>query len=143
MNTYSIYWACQVYHYQVNGLLIQVTQGYNWRYSHWMCVCVYVCLCARAHVHLLSHVQLFEAPWTVAYQAPVPMEFFRWEYWSGVPFLTPGDLPDLEMQPTSHVAPALVKPQKRSIKSIILFDLILASIAFYTSSYLRWWERIE
>ena len=42
-----------------------------------VCVCVCVCLCARAHVHLLSHVQLFEAPWTVAYQAPVPMEFFR------------------------------------------------------------------
>ena len=50
MNTYSIYWACQVYHYQVNGLLIQVTQGYNWRYSHWMCVCVCVFVrpCARA-----------------------------------------------------------------------------------------------
>ena len=42
-----------------------------------VCVCVCVCLCARAHVHLLSHVQLFEAPWTVAYQVPVPIEFFR------------------------------------------------------------------
>ena len=38
-----------------------------------VCVCVCVCVCAQ----LLSHVQLFEAPWTVAYQVPVPIEFFR------------------------------------------------------------------
>ena len=93
-----------------------------------VCVCVCVCTCVLAQ--LLSHVQLFEAPWTVAYQAPEPMEFFRWEYWSRVPFLTPWDLPDLEIQRTSPVTPALVKPQKRSIKFIILFDLIIASIAF-------------
>ena len=46
-----------------------------------VCVCVCVCVCARAHARTLaqlpSHVQLFEAPWSVAYQAPVPMEFFR------------------------------------------------------------------
>ena len=41
-----------------------------------------------------SHVQLFATPWTVAYQAPPPMEFFRQEYWSGLPFPSPGDLPD-------------------------------------------------
>ena len=46
MNTYSVYWSCQAYHYQVNGLLIQATQGYNWRCCHWMCVCV--CVCAHA-----------------------------------------------------------------------------------------------
>ena len=33
-------------------------------------------------------------PWTVAYQAPLSMEFSRQEYWSGLPFLSPGDLPD-------------------------------------------------
>ena len=47
-----------------------------------------------------------------------------------MPFLTLRDLPDLEIQLTSPVAPALVKSQKRSIKFIILFDLIIASIAF-------------
>ena len=36
---------------------------------------------------------LFETPWTVAYQAPPPMEFARQEYWSGLPFPSPGDLP--------------------------------------------------
>ena len=41
-------------------------------------------------VCVLSHVWLFVAPWTVARQAPLPMEFSRQEYWSGVPFPTPG-----------------------------------------------------
>ena len=37
----------------------------------------------------LSHVRLFETPWTVAYQAPLSMGFSRQEYWSGVPCLSP------------------------------------------------------
>ena len=52
-------------------------------------------------VKLLSHVRLFAIPWTVAYQSPPPMEFSRQEYWSGLPFPTPGDLPDPEMEPRS------------------------------------------
>ena len=41
----------------------------------------------------LSHVWLFATPWTVAHQAPVSMGFSRQEYWSGLPFPTPGDPP--------------------------------------------------
>ena len=41
----------------------------------------------------LSRVRLFEIPWTAAYQAPLSMEFSRQEYWSGLPFPSPGDLP--------------------------------------------------
>ena len=41
---------------------------------------------------MLSHVQLFATPWTVAHQAPLSMGFSRQEYWSGLPFPTPGDL---------------------------------------------------
>ena len=37
----------------------------------------------------LSHVRLFETPWTVAHQAPLSMEFSRQEYWSGLPFPSP------------------------------------------------------
>jgi len=44
-------------------------------------------------VKLLSHVQLFAIPWTVAHQAPPSTEFSRQEYWSGLPFSSPGDLP--------------------------------------------------
>ena len=42
----------------------------------------------------LSHVQLFATLWTVAYQAPPPMGFSRQEYWSGLPFPPPWNLPD-------------------------------------------------
>ena len=49
----------------------------------------------------LSHVQLFEIPWTVAFQAPLFMGFSRQEYWSGLPFPPAGDLPDPGIKPTS------------------------------------------
>ena len=55
-------------------------------------------------VKSLSHVWLFVTPWTVAYQAPQSMEFSRQEYWSGVPFPSPGDLPNPGIEP---VSPAL------------------------------------
>ena len=50
----------------------------------------------RVCAWLLSHVWLFVTPWTVAHQAPLPMGFLRQEYWSGLPFPTPGDLSNPE-----------------------------------------------
>ena len=55
----------------------------------------------------LSHVQHFAAPWTAVCQVPLPMESSRQEqqeYWSGVSFPTPGDLPDPGIKPTSRVS---------------------------------------
>ena len=52
-------------------------------------------------VKSLSCVQLFEAPWTVAYQAPPSFGFSRQESWSGLPFPSPGDLPDPGIKPGS------------------------------------------
>ena len=49
----------------------------------------------------LSCVQLLATPWTVAHQAPQSMEFSRQEYWSGLPFPSPGDLPDPGIEPGS------------------------------------------
>ena len=49
----------------------------------------------------LSHVQLFATPWTVAYYAPPSMGFSRQEYWSGLPFPSPEDLPDPGVEPVS------------------------------------------
>ena len=60
-----------------------------------------VCVC----VQLLSRVQLFEAPQTLARLCP--WNFSRQEYWSGLPFSTPGDLPDPGIKPTSPVSPAM------------------------------------
>ena len=59
-------------------------------------------------VKLLSCVLLFAAPWTVAYQAPPSMEFSRQEYWSALPFPSPGDLPDSGMEPGSPALEAEV-----------------------------------
>ena len=56
---------------------------------------------------MLSHVRLFETPGTVAPQAPLSMEFFRQEYWSGQQFPPPEDLPNLRIKPMSPMAPAL------------------------------------
>ena len=50
---------------------------------------------------LLSRVRLFVTPWTVAHQDPPSMGFSRQEYWSGLPFLSPGALPDPGIRPRS------------------------------------------
>ena len=55
----------------------------------------------------LSHVRLFATPWTVAYQAPLSMDFSKQEYWSGLPFPTPVDLPNPGIKLMSLVFPAL------------------------------------
>ena len=48
----------------------------------------------KVKVKSFSHVQLFATPWTVAFQAPLSMEFSRQDYWSGLPFPSPGNLPN-------------------------------------------------
>ena len=50
-------------------------------------------------VKLLSRVRLFATPWGVAYYAPPSIRFSRQEYWSGLPFPSPEDLPDLGIEP--------------------------------------------
>ena len=57
----------------------------------------FLVLCAQS----LSYTQLFATPWTVAHQAPLSMGFSRQEYWSGLPFPSPGDLPDPGIEPRS------------------------------------------
>ena len=56
---------------------------------------------------VFSHVQLFAVPWTVAHKAPLSMRLSRQEYWTGLPFPSPGDLPDWGIQPTAAVSSAL------------------------------------
>ena len=51
--------------------------------------------------YLLNRVWLFATPWTAAHQAPLCMEFSRLEYWSGLPFASPGDLPNPGIEPRS------------------------------------------
>ena len=66
-----------------------------------------MCLTTRVHAQLLSHVRLCKIPWTVAHSAPLSMGFSSQVYWSGLPFSSPGDLPDPGTEPVSPVSPAL------------------------------------
>ena len=77
-----------------------------------MCVCVNISIqinwanvgvCAQ----LLSHVQLFAMLWTVERQTLLSMGFPGQEYWNGLPFLIPGDLPNPGIEPMSPASPAL------------------------------------
>ena len=56
---------------------------------------------------MVSCVWLSATSWTVAGQAPLSVGFYRQEYWSGLPFPSPGDLPDPEIKLASFVSPAL------------------------------------
>ena len=64
-------------------------------------------MCAVLFCAVLSHVWLFVTPWPVARQAPLSMEFCRQENWNGLPFLSPGDLPDPGIEPVSLGSAAL------------------------------------
>ena len=55
----------------------------------------------KVKVKSFSRVQFFATPWTVAYQVLPSMGFFRQEYWSGLPFPSPGDLPTPGIKPGS------------------------------------------
>ena len=56
---------------------------------------------------VLSHVWLFAILWTVAHQASLCMGYFRQEYWSGLSFPPPGDLPNPGIEPVSSASPTL------------------------------------
>ena len=67
---------------------------------------------SKMKVKSLSRVQLFATPWTVAYQAPPSMGFSRQECWSGLPFPSPGDLPDPGIEPRSPALRADTLPSE-------------------------------
>ena len=64
----------------------------------------YKFILVKVKVKSLSRVRLFVTPWTAACQAPLSMGFSRQQYWSGLPFSSPGHLPDPGFE---SVSPAL------------------------------------
>ena len=87
-----------------------VVSSRSGRQLFWSCLGSLTCVelaCYRPFwwwVHVLSHVWLSATPWTVARQAPLSMEFSRQDYWSGLPFPTPGDLFNPGIRPTFPVS---------------------------------------
>ena len=80
---------------------------------------------------VFSHVQLFATPWTVVHQALLSMGLSQQEYWNGLPFPPPRDLPDPRIKPESHESPALAggffttePPEKPPSKLISVLNMI-------------------
>ena len=70
----------------------------------------------KVKVKSLSRVRLFATPWTVVRQAPPSMGFFRQECWSGLPFPSPGDLPDPGIEPgLPHCRQTLYRPSHTEV----------------------------
>ena len=65
--------------------------------------CWFISVCTLSHSVVSDSV----TPWTMALQAPLSVGFSKQEYWSGLPFLSPGDLLDLGIEPASPTSPAL------------------------------------
>ena len=103
------------------------------------------CVC----VHVLGHVRFFVTPWTIARQVPLSMGFSRQECWSGLSFLSPGDLPYPRIKPVSPVTPALTgrlslshinkKPSINKIQSIKPEHLSKARVANILFCCLQIW----
>ena len=74
----------------------------------------------KVKVKSLSRVRLFVTPWTVAHQASPSMEFSRHEYWGGLPFPSPGDLPDPGIEPGSPTLQAEALPSEPPGKEAVL-----------------------
>ena len=83
-----------------------------------ICLLAYsLMLCS--HIVSCSVISDSVTPWTVAHQAPLSMEFSRQKYWSGLPFLSPGNLPNPEIEPRSHVLQADSLPSEPLGKLIV------------------------
>ena len=91
-------WILAVLKIILKSFKCQSLMEYFWFWQH-------VCVCEG--VRVLSPVWLFAAPWTVVRYTPLSMAFSRQEYWSRLPFPTPGDFPDSGIEPTSLVFPTL------------------------------------
>ena len=71
---------------------------------------------SEVKVKSLSRILLFVTPWTIAYEGPPSMGFSRQEYWSGLPFPSPGDLPNPGIEPRSLALRVDALPSKPSGK---------------------------
>ena len=96
----------------------------------------------KVKVKSLSRVRLFSTPWTVAHQAPPFMGFSRQEYWSGLPFPSPGDLPDpgIESRSPALQADTLTSepPGKHLNIALILKNKVITICKCYGSIWISY-----
>ena len=93
-----------------------------------------VCECV---CQLLISVQVFVTPWTVAHQAPLSIESSRQEQWSGLPFPSPGHLPNPGIEPgspalqTDSLPSELPGKPKTEVQFLWFFFIILCQFQVY------------
>ena len=87
----------------------------------------------KVKVKSLSRVQLFATPWTVAYQASLSIGFSRQQCWSGLPFPSPGDLPDPGLEPGSPTLQADTLPSESPGKPVLYNKTLLFIHPIYTT----------
>ena len=83
------------------------SHGVNHGTGHWVLLISLFLIFARVRAHLLSRCQLFATAWTVVCQAPLSMGVFRQEFWSSLPFPSPGHPPNPGIKPLSLTSAAL------------------------------------
>ena len=127
------------------GISVSSYGNFRWEhnalfYCHYSfyrkCVCVYVCVCEVAQLCLT----LCDPMDCVAYQAPPSMGFSRQEYWSGLPFPSPGDLPDPGIEPGSPAFQADALPSEppgKPIESDRTYLILVPRVPHQLSKYLN------
>ena len=116
------------------------TTSYSFLYPQWL-VHRSVHACVLSHFSCVPLCNL----WTVAHQAPLSMRFSRHEYWSGLPFPPPGDLPNPGIEPMCPVSPALAggfftteppgKPSRAQRNSPVLSNTTPVTTLSFPSSF--------
>ena len=111
------------------GLCVLLQSRYFPTWSEWEVIASLLC----------PTLQLFVTPWTVAQQAPLSIGFSRQEYWSGLPFLSPGDRPDSGIKPRSPALQADSLPSEPlSIWYLEFFLLELQAVTYSTGFSVAW-----
>ena len=92
-------------------------------------------------VKSLSRVRLLATPWTEAYQAPPSMGFSRQEYWSGLPFSSPGDIPDPGIRPLAILWNStfkwvnLLSFSPLPLASLLFLAIFLSAFLFFSQRF--------
>ena len=126
-----------------SAVILEPPQNKLWHCFH--CFPIYFPLKVKS----LSCFWLFATPWTIAYQAPPSVGFSRQEYWSGLPFPSPGDLPNTGIEPGSPALQADALPSEPPGKPLLVYKntinfwmlqhclIYLLILAFFVYLFLR------
>ena len=104
---FTIYQRFKLYLHSVQKCKLYILQRCKTQLIYILCLST--CFSWVRECCVLSHDWLFTTPWTVAWQAPLSMVLSRQEYWSGLPFSSPRDLPNPGIRSMSPASPALVR----------------------------------